>query len=191
MSQLGKLVFFTRKKLPDPKNVFRHVLRVMGATGFVYAHRSIGEDHRWDDLTQETRSDPTESEEVGQGMSLDTLHSLYQEPCSLTVLLKSCAMSDSIMNAVWNGIPPEVRGNHCPTDPYVTLGYHDIVEDAEHESGFLFGRAFLSIFFFGYNTPMDWELFREHAFSLSAVKHARADLEAVVGPLEQCAYWSV
>jgi hypothetical protein len=163
----------------------------MGATSFMLAYQSQGSDRTWDTENAAPSDIAIEYENVGEGLNLQELSSLYHEPSSLTIELKSCALSTRVENAVLEGISHSVRGDFLPAAPFVTIGFHDIYDDVEHEPGLLYGRAFLSVRFFGYSTPAEWELFREQVFALPEIRRVRAELESVTGPLEECVYWSV
>jgi hypothetical protein len=195
MSMLGKLVFFTQQEQDQPQKLLNSVLTVMGATSFTFATRSVGVNNYWEKLQSELLSQqpmssvPTEF--VGEGLPLFDLHRLYKEPCSLDILLDSCPMSSQVEEAIRANISPQVRGEFCPGAPYVTIGFHDIYENAEHDQPFLFGRAFLSVRFFGYSTPQDWDRFREELFRIAEIRQIQATLESITGPLERCVFWDV
>ncbi|MGI9013909.1 MAG: hypothetical protein ACR2GY_06615 [Phycisphaerales bacterium] len=89
-------------------------------------------------------------------------------------------------------IPESIRNGFFPTGPSVTIGWHDLFEDAEHEDGHLFGRAFFSFDLFGYSSPHDWAEYKKRIWKVPQVQKLQADLEDIIGqPLERCIYWSV
>ncbi|HLL89088.1 MAG TPA: hypothetical protein VK324_07270 [Tepidisphaeraceae bacterium] len=187
MSQNGKLVFYTTQRLDPPQECLRRVVAMSGPIGPIDVGRSVGEDDEWAKFL----TDEDIPMEVFPGVAPSQLTTLYVEGTSLTCDFHTSSLGARIAEAVRVQIPPELRQDFVPSDLFVTIGYHDLWENAEAEEGRLLARAFLSMRFFGYGTPADWPAFRRRVFGLPEVRAVKVELEAAVGPLEQIVYWSV
>jgi hypothetical protein len=109
----------------------------------------------------------------------------------MTLDLSVSPIGCRIEKDVVENIDGSIRGDYVPADIFFRIGYHDIWEAAEHEEGFLFARAFLSISFWGYSSPNNWKAFRQQVFRLKGVRDVKCELESLIGPLEECIYWFV
>jgi hypothetical protein len=189
MSQSGQITFYRSERLLDPIGQLRAVIAHTGASGFELALRTIGPDDAWDRYRASGGEDAfPPDEQVGVGMDLPSLSSEYRENSCLSIILDSCPLGHRIHRVV-RTIDEDIRGDFCPSQVHLGVGYHDLFESAEHEDGFLIARAFFSIRFWGYSTPHDWDAFRSDCFTLSAMLLIKKELEALVGSLSECAFW--
>ncbi len=191
MSQSGNLVFYSTSQFQDPEARLAAILALSGASTFDSATRTIGPNNTW----ERYKSNPDDAfppeETVGQGMTLAALPSLYREGTCLDIALGPCPVGRDVHLSIRDNIDPAIRGDFCPSQVIIAVGYHDLFEFAEHEDGFLFARAFLSFMFWGYSTPLDWEAFREEVFRLPEMLRVRHDLQSIVGNLTECGFWNV
>jgi hypothetical protein len=95
------------------------------------------------------------------------------------------------MEAVKESLSPTIRDNFLPTDAFVSVGSHDLWEDAENDDGTFIARPFLSVMFFGYGSPLNWKEFRTRVFDIPAIQQVKRELEAVLGPLQQSVFWRI
>lgn len=190
MSQSGNLTFFTTVRLSDPQAVLRAVVEFLQPQCIPIIARGTEEEHSWADFLAD-RDEP-DDQMLPSLPGAEGLDRYYREGVVLAAHLDGSPVGLRIGRAVESHLPKEIRGDYAPWDPYIRIGWHDLWECAEHEEGFFFARAFLSIAFFGYFSPSNWKEFRRAIFELPEVRSAKADLERIVGqPLEQVIYWSV
>jgi hypothetical protein len=188
VGQGGSITFYATRRIDPPSAVIRNLLELLQVETVVGGSRTLVEDTEWEHFL---RDEDVPTEYLTGEVSRENLPSLYKEGSSLSAILLRSPLSDRIYRAVEAAIPLAIRGNFRPTELYVTIGWHDLWENAEHDEGFVFARAFLSIHFYGYGTPSDWPAFRGAVFQIPEVLAVRRELEAVTGPLDQCVYWSV
>jgi hypothetical protein len=189
MGQNGSLTFYTTRPPDNPKATLRALVLHAHPEHVLSSLRSIGEDREWEDLLNDGPG--VRHELLPPPPSVDEFVNYYREGTSLGTECVGSPLALRIKEAVAAAIPVSVRGDYVPTDLGVRIGFHDIVDDAEHEEGLLIARPFLSIGFFGYSTPNDWKAFREAVFQIPEVQAVKRDLETITGPLEQCIIWSV
>jgi hypothetical protein len=192
MSQHGELVFFTAHAPDRPTSVIRELLTLTGASRVLCASRSSQEGHEWEIFRGNPEwQDKEPFEEFINDPAIGDVPHLYVEGGLLHVIVGVCPLGDRIESAVQSGVPADLRGQFCPAEVDLMIGYHDLFECAETFEGQYFGRPFLAISFFSYGTPEDWETTREAILTLNEVQRVRAELAAVCGPLEQAIYWDV
>jgi hypothetical protein len=200
MSQTGELVFFTETRLPQPENSLGYLLTASQTKKFKSAFRTLEEDRSWESFLR-TRDEPLQSyvvvheasdlgEKVGDGMTLSEIPSLYRDGRSLSVSIGACPLAGRVEQAVKAGVADDIRSDFLPCELTITIGFHDIFDCSEHDAGFLFGRAFLSISFSGYGCAADFVSMRESTFSLEVIRHIKKELELITGPLKECMYWN-
>jgi hypothetical protein len=68
--------------------------------------------------------------------------------------------TSELRKEVW-GMPEEIRGEHYPGNTGMEIGSHDIFETLETPEGTYFGKAELSVSFYGYRIPPDLNVYRE------------------------------
>ena len=110
-----------------------------------------------------------------------------------------CLRLDIVDTQVGNGlreeiaeIPVEIRnGFQLARGFSVWCGWHDIFESAEHEEGFFFDRAYLSIVFTGFGSPTNWQETRRIIMNSIALLLIRSAFEDFTGRLQQCLYWNI
>jgi len=199
MSLYGDIVFFTTVKPPDPKAVVLALLECTGAEHVCAAWRTVREDRTWNFIQQNLRAtgdeaftQPVKSLNV-RDMSLREVASLYDEDRYLTINVGPGAkrLGLRVWRAVHDGIPEEIRGNFEPAAVYIGVGYHDLTECADGEEDRYVARAFFSVEFFGYGVPHRWRDTNRLIFELPDIVEVKQELEAILGPLEGYAHWSV
>lgn len=193
MPQSGKLVFFTTNPLSDPQGVLAALLQTCGATEFYDIERKENPDRTWKEL-QEILSggDPDyedDWEPLDTEVEPDEVPGYYIEGKLLSVELRDCDVSDKVADAIETRISKSVRGDFVPAGLTIRMGEHDLCENAEHDEGFYFGRATLSLSMFGYSSPNDWEQTRQLILALDEVQNLRRKFEAACGPLQTIVYW--
>jgi hypothetical protein len=193
MSQSGSIVFYRVQPATDPPALLGAVLDVARPEFLLSVSRSLEEDRAWEDALRDGEGIAREQLEKGPWIDPALMPRHYVDGRSLTADLAKSPLADRMWDAVYHGIPEHVRGAYgfCPDSLFITIGFHDLGEFAEHEDGLYIARPFLSIRFWGQRTPSDWQSFRERVFQLPEVQAIRRDLEAATGPLQQCVFWSV
>jgi len=73
----------------------------------------------------------------------------------------------------------DVRGDHYPGNTGMNIGSHDIYETEEAPFGTYFGRANLSVSFYGYRIPPDLRLYRETVATLPAFSSILTSLVSI------------
>lgn len=212
MGQNGSIVFFTDATDTPPAALIRGAMEIAGAVLALSAWRSIGADREWRVMRPVPFSrkwcrrlkrdwilaargvvidDDDDRELAGSNLNASEAAGLYREGASLSLLLGDSVLGSTMWSTLERSVPEDVRGNFKPGDPSIKVGGHDICEDAEHERGFLFGRAVFSFGLFGYGTPNNWGRYRELVFEIPDVVALQRQLEALAGPMKRCVYWSV
>lgn len=198
MSQFGSLVFYTLDEMVNPRQLLTRLLKQCGVTRVLVAARTIGEQRSWADFCAErdgVEVSPAEEDIVSEGVvGAEALAQLYVEGTHLTFDVDGQSASPyavRIADAVEAMIPEDIRGGFIPGSLFIDIGYHDLFECAEHEDGLFIARPFLSISFFGYDTPNDWPAAREAILALPEVQQVKAALEQVCGKLDECIFWEV
>lgn len=197
MSVNGSLVSFSETEPPDPSALLRSVLDFLGPQS-VAAFRSRGENREWEQFQADLER-PFEAVEITDDddeyfAKVATIDApgLFRAGTCLHLLCHGCRVGPDIADAIAASIPESIRGSFLPGTPDVRIGWHDIFESSEHDTGHLFGRAFLSVTLFGYGTPHNWGEYRRLVTDVAAVQSLRQSLEALgAGPIRQCVYWSV
>jgi hypothetical protein len=189
MSQSGVLVFYRTEPLEDPVGLLSRLVEAINPVQIIIVSRTRAAAPAWNDFVESQDHVPTEM--LPSPIEPKDWVKYYREPYRLSGEFSGTAMGKRIMEAVEAGIPQGVRNNFLPSDLIVWAGEHLLWEDAENEEGVLIARPYLSVKFFGYGTPLDWKAFRREVFVLPGVQEAKRELEAILGPLQECVYWSV
>lgn len=189
MAQAGEIVFYTKQRLDHPVLVLRRIAGILQAKDVQGAWRTKVEDTGWDCFLRGDDEVPTDF--FYDALSIEEFEKLYVPPTSLSGKLRDSPVAARIYGAIEGTIPATIRGEFRPNEVFVTMGFHDLFEWSEHDEGLLFARAFLSIHFNGYGTPYDWPAFRQTVFAIPEVRSVKRELEAVIGPLEECVYWNI
>jgi hypothetical protein len=100
-------------------------------------------------------------------------------------------MSSRVHQAVLTSYPRDDVGHHCPGNLSISIGWHDIFDCVENDEGHFFGRASLSISFWGAYVPTNLDLYRRTFFELPDVCEVRRLIESVIGVTEICILLSV
>jgi hypothetical protein len=187
MGQSGCITFYQTTKLESPTSFLKNVARTFQTNQLLNVSRTLVEDLGYEHFLR-GGCVPTEWNLTASVRSLDEL---YRDTRSLSFELLGSPFANRVLGAVKTTIPSKIRGEFCPGDLFITVGFHDIWENAEVDEGQVFARAFLSIRFFGYGTPYDWQAFRALVFNVPEIKAVKSELEAISGPLDQVVYWSV
>lgn len=190
MGQDGNVTFYRTSRAADPPALLRDLLQLLAPRHRPLVSRTLAEDREWDAFKSESVDD-TPREFFGDSLNINQIPEAFREGRSLTVCSIASALSDRVAEAIRTSVPEAVRGIFLPLEVSLTVGYHDIWENAEHEDGHLFARAFLSVAFFGYGSPNDWSLCRETILRLPDIRDVQAQLERICGPLHQCVYWTM
>lgn len=191
MSQWGQIVFNRLQPSPNPQALLTAVLAAANPKAFDLIYRSLEEDRGWERAKQD--EDLIAQERVENKRAEDPARVVrhYRDGLSLTVELVHSPFLDRIATSIEDELPESIHGGFVPDSLFVTIGYHDLFEFAEHEEGLYIARPFLSLRFTRQRTPNDWPAFREKVFALPGVRDVKTELEVAAGPLEQCVFWSV
>jgi len=189
MGQSGQLTFYRRERSKEPHRVLHDLIVLARPEGIPVISRTLVEDREWDRF--HNNEDEVPREYLSAPLNLPELCDLYQEGKSLSVYRMHSQFGSRVSAAITNDIAEQIRGNFAPIDMNITIGFHDLWENAEHDEGLFLARPFVSVGFFGYGTPHDWAAFRVAVFAVPEVQAVKREIETVVGPLEQCIYWSV
>lgn len=189
MSQSGQIVFYTEAQLPNPKGILGQVMTAAGATKLDWVTRSLGDNKGW--VLFKAGEDPDQCDEQ---LALDPddiagAVAAYRDGDHLWIKLADCKLATRIAEAVSNGVDESVRNGFVPGELGIRIGWHDLFEWTEEPDGQLLARPFLSLYFWGYNCPLDWEETRRQVFNLPGISEVKKDLETITGPLKTCAYW--
>lgn len=209
MGLTGSIDFYTCRRITEPGDTLLKCARITGAAQMSFAFRSVGPYREWKDfLLQrgrarryvggvffETATGPPYEHLAGPA-PIESIATLYKPRTAVTVSLSSSPLLELIREATDRDIPESVRGRLGQDAggfhfSFISLvaGWHDIFEWTEHPGGHLFARAFFSISFQGNLCPLHWEEYRRLVFQVPEVQEAKRKFEAVLGPLEECAYW--
>jgi hypothetical protein len=195
MSQFGMLVFFTADRPEQPQAVIRKLLVACGASSLVCASWSPEEGHEWEKFQEPAgpfgSEDEDPLEEFIKDPSPEEVPGLFIEGGKLHVIVGVCPLGDRIASAIRAEVPASIRGQFCPAEVDLIMGYHDVFECAENFEGLYIGRPFICVSFFSYGTPEDWEASRSAILALAEVQRVKGELETICGPLEQAVYWDV
>ncbi len=190
MGQNGLLTFYRTARPDDPKQMLRDLLELARPEKKPLVSRTLVEDREYERYVRDDFED-TPWEFFNDRLELAEIPDAFVENRSLHVGSIVSHLGRQIATGVENAIPESIRGNFVPGEIGITIGCHDIWENAESEEGFLFARAFLSIAFFGYGSPNIWPAFRAAVFAIPEVQAVKHELETFAGGLEECIYWSV
>jgi hypothetical protein len=102
-----------------------------------------------------------------------------------------CEISRVFWEELPEHIPPEVSGGFVPSDPSITIGWHDVWEAAEREAGELFGRTSVSLSLAGHGSSRDSGAFQEYLFRAPLVRELRERFAAIAGTAEARIIWDV
>jgi hypothetical protein len=200
MPGCGKIVFYTESELSEPEHAVLQVLQYCGAQWVGYASRTLEPDRGWEAFQEDLErpfvavqiaEDDVPTEDFSERMSLEEAAALYSPSGCTHLLVGRNRIGPNVYKEIRRHIPEAVAGVFAPDDPSIRIGWHDIFEMAEHEHGHFFGRGFFSFSLFGSGTPNDWKGYRRLIFDVPAVQNLKSHLEAIVGPLKQCAYWDI
>jgi len=202
MSQEGFLTFFTTREHRHPDELIRSSFALIGTEKAWLTRRSRMPDRSWDSWRVQYDSNfkrgplmPEEFdkrwERFGENLPLDRVVTTYKPSLLLAMQFTTTKLGDQMEPLLDDKIPKNTRGNAHLGAPLLKIGWHDIWEGAEHDEGFLFGRAFFSLALSGPGTPNDWPAYRKLVFEIPEVIQLKKDIEAFAGPCEQCIYWSV
>lgn len=208
----GELVFYTRWRIPDPKEWILHLCQLSGAQKAETVWLLHG---KWRWLSEESRKEiihflesppgwvrrlkGTTIEivedyppELGSDLPIEKLPEFWQEGRCLWIDLGICPLSHKIYEAVKKFISPEIRDYFIPGHYGMnfTIGYHELGGDGPEGIRHL-GIVFLSISFSGIGVAKDWIAFEEQVFELEEVQAVKRELEEVTCPLEQTVLWSI
>jgi hypothetical protein len=186
MGQSGELTFYTARRLDPPAEFLRRIIQLAAPECTPTVARSRGEDTEWEHFL---RDEEVQTDIIAA--TPENLPQFYREGLSLWASLDSSPLARRVAESIAGEISESIRGSFIPNDLNVTIGYHDLCDFAEHEDGFRIARPFLSLKFFSYGTPFHWQAFRAAVFEIPEVQVVRREFESVVGPLEQCVFWSV
>jgi len=188
MSQSGLLVYYSEQRPDSPHDMLLRLFEFSKATDYMYAVRTIGEDRSWQCWQN---GDYPPDEALDDGLPIAALASHYKEPCSLKIAILSCPLSARVATICSDAISEDVRRDFIPSDLSITIGYHDLFEDAEHDEGYYIARPFCSVSFFGYETPKDWQEYRRRVFAVPGLQQIERELAEIIGPTKHCVYWTV
>jgi hypothetical protein len=189
MSQTGYVIFYRLEEPNNLQEILTRLLTYIQPDKVFAIERTTTEDNEFE--RSQANLDPPPSEMLLEPSNPIDIIPLYKDGTSLLVLFCNTRIDSYIVDSINKSIPENIRGNFLPTEVSIKVGYHDLYEYAENDDGHLFGRPFLSVRFFGYSTPNDWDGFREMVFKLPEVQTLKKELEQILGPLEQCVYWDV
>ena len=194
MCQAGELVFYSKSEV-DNVHVLSPLLAWAAVTEISTACRSKEREHGWLDFVRMRDSNAPETDNtmvsVGNRIPVAQVVNLYEPDRYLVLEVGVSRIGTRVSRAVTRGIPESIRGSFLPTDLFLGIGGHDLFEGAEHEEGHLIDRSFLSVSFFGYGIPNDWNRFRELVFDLPEIAQTKREIEEILVPLEQVVYWSI
>ena len=200
MPGCGDICFYTETELPEPEQAVLRVLQYCGAEWVSHAFRTLEPDRGWEAFQESLAApfvavqvveDDVPTEDFLERMTVEEAANLYSPSGTTHLIVGRNQLSTVIYDEVKNSIPVHVAGHFVPSDPSIRIGWHDLFEWNEHEEGYFFGRAFFSFSLFGNDTPNEWETYRKLILEVPAVRKLKADLEAIVGPLQQCACWDI
>lgn len=198
----GRLCFFTSVRPANPRAVLGDLLELTGAnvawlvgqedfnsssweafqTGLPAAARTI---HRSGSAEIAVTTSPAAAKKAEQ-VPIPDVPKFYEEPWGLLVQFAGSPLGNGLEQEIAAAVPKEIRGDWIPAAPVIKLGWHDVFGSVEHRQGRYHGRAFLSFELEGEWYPRDWARFRAALFDLPQVRELRRNVEAIVGPVEQC-----
>ena len=199
MSLSGDVVFYSTFRPDRPQDRLLRLLEAAGVEQVLSAWRTLDEDRTWDFIQRNLRAvgdkayiQATKDLNV-RGLGLIDVASLYQDDRYLTIDVGPAAkrFGSRVWRAVHDGIPEEIRGNFEPAAMYIGVGYHDLTECINGDEDCYVARAFFSVEFFGYGVPHQWRETNRLIFELPGIIEVKRELEAILGPLEGYAHWSV
>ncbi len=201
MPQDGEMVFYATREPEDTRAMLAAVLDACAPAGTFRTYRFPAPDRHWEEFQREIGATavPTSLQESAPPNSLEMVSDSADTNSAIAawdaryVLAMDDIPSELVMRvrqAVREGITDDIRGQFEPTNLEILIGRHDLFEMTEHEQGFLFAQPFLSVKFYGYGVPEDWEKTRQKIFTLSGVVGVQRLLESHIGPLQQCVYWN-
>lgn len=206
MSLNGQIVFWTDADLGHPQETIDMIVELSGVSEADFVERTKSESRDWDIFLKETGLAAGDEASLGGGIRpywveieehiedipspvpASELSRYYVDGTSLHAGLEKARHADLIVGAV-KGFPERVRGDFEPWNFVVRCGYHDLFECVENDAGTYFGRASLSISFWGYGLPEDWDEFRRMAEADEVIQAVRREYEEILGPLSQVCYW--
>lgn len=109
---------------------------------------------------------------------------------TISFFLNSPDYEKMLIDEMTRAIPESIRDYFVPYGFGICIGPHDIFDTVEHEDWHLFGHSNLTVSLYGDSCPHDWQRYRELVFEVPFIRQLKADLEAIVGPLQQCAHWN-
>jgi len=212
MSITGSVVFYTESQFKDMHRGLSAIMGILGADDVQSLYQHSRQPYSWQDVVDNDEDgedfDPVAyMKQLAENPPKHDTRVPYEE----TLLLSDCTAEEAavviknnlfyemffsskariglVMEQHVREISETVRDTFIPCSPSISIGPHDVF-DAASEPPQLFGHAMLSIGFFGYGAPHDWQRYRELVFEVPFIKQLQANLEAIVGPLQRCAYWN-
>lgn len=216
MSIEGNLVLFTEARARNPARLLCDALKIIRPAIIIGVFRTPGKERSWaarKKLTKNLRAHHKRGEvPTSSGVTLAKLNplkmickscsvdevikkapELYRRGTCLFVWLTGDEFTRDIAAAYERDVPPDIRnGSTLINSTWLTIGHHDVFGCPEDPNRpVYFGRAFFSLRLNGYGAPTDWIETRRRSLQIPEVLRAKAELEVVTGPLQQCMYWSV
>ncbi len=115
----------------------------------------------------------------------------YQSPGkTVTFFLNNLDYGEVLKDELARAVPESIRDYFVPYEFMICIGPHDIFDTIEHEDWHLFGHSNFTVLLGGDGCPHDWQRYREIVFEVPFIKQLQANIEAIVGPLQRCAYWN-
>lgn len=103
--------------------------------------------------------------------------------------------TDELLKSIECSVDPEMMGEFRPDRIAVTLGLHELAatpeNDFEEEQWTHYGKAYVSISFWGYEVPNDWGAAREQLLALPMLSFWEDRLADCISPLKKCCKWEV
>jgi hypothetical protein len=175
------------------KRTIVDLIEILNPTAKIYLSRSAGSSNYWRDFQRSLKGPPAEEVTLKNDLfNLEVSSGAVSEyfvdadkKLSLDLSAAKCGIHDKIYDAVSN-IATDIRRSFVTSEFSISIGWHDIFEFMEHEEGYLFGRASLSLSFWGWLYPSPD--FADVVVNLPELKGFALDLEPILGPLSTCFY---
>lgn len=188
MSQTTHLVFYScEQPVRAPQDILHGALTATGAKKCLSAGRTLSEDHGWRALFSDSEEDE-DFEFLAQNAPIEEIMTSFVPGRRLNIDLLKSPLVHRIREAIISGLPETLYQPHLPGNLGFNIGWHDIFEASEEIDGHLFGRAFISFDFWGYNVPPSIKEYRNLVLALAPIQEIRREFAKIVGPLQQCVY---
>jgi len=149
VSQEGYLTFFSTREQPAPVDLIVTMIRnIIGTERTWVVTRTHGEDRSWTEWQRivesgfELDEEPVPNEWLGEGLSPEQAAAAFKLGTLLRVMFIESALAVKL-DAALRLIEEDIRGDFVPAGPFLQVGWYDLWEGAEHDEGYLFGRAFV------------------------------------------------